>query len=670
MRKRLISALLVLLLFLSLAVTTLKAAAVTTNLRVGFNCGFPVYQYLNQEGEAEGLHIDLMDAIAKSQDFEIEYVPYRSDNECFEALDKGLIDVVLGVGADNYTDYDFQSTDTLSTISLCLIALNETAEKINEKNSTAGYLGVVEQGQSANIMSLQKSQNSSGFGNNTFIIARNQQDVLEKLISGEAEIAVCEKESALRQLEQDGISDRYTVVFNYLAQMEYTMLVRSDDARLLRMLNAGLSEVRTTGEYSGIIDKWLGSSGITISEGTIRTIIAAVVVVSCAVLLYVFLNLRMGRILRRKVAEQTHELRDVNQTLSESMDRLKDESKVRGRIIEDSPSGMVIIGKDRRILYMNRQAMKLAGLTGEAPLGDAVEQLPVFGELIGNYEPLQTSARPAVIKLGEGRRERSYRCTLYILPDEREAGRALLSVEDVTAEEQEKQEIFEAEKNQSLNTIIAGLAHEIKNPLTAIRTYSTLIPDQLGNEEFMASFSKFVPKETERINSLIESLINYARPSKGEVTKVELSELLSGCIGLIRSVARDAGADLQADLQSEVFMIGNRDQLRQALINYMMNALESVRQKRDLQGGGKSLVRITLRKENGKVFVSVYDEGVGMTEDERRRCMEPFFTTKSKGTGLGMAIALQAVRENNGTVTVESEKGKFTRITMEFEGCA
>ena len=113
-----------------------------------------------------------------------------------------------------------------------------------------------------------------------------------------------------------------------------------------------------------------------------------------------------------------------------------------------------------------------------------------------------------------------------------------MTVEDITAEERKKQELFEQEKKQSLNRLVAGIAHEIKNPLMAIRTAATLMRDQGSDQEVQEAFSKYVPDEVDRINQLVNGLIHYARPVEGDLERIELSKVVQECLYLTKVVTK------------------------------------------------------------------------------------------------------------------------------------
>ena len=353
------------------------------------------------------------------------------------------------------------------------------------------------------------------------------------------------------------------------------------------------------------------------------------------------------------------------------MTQLRHENSLRNNIIQNSPTAMFMLDRDLKFIFLNRWALTFLARTSPRAIGHHITEFPQLSSLLDLYlaqgDPM---VRPKLIHMTWEGNTKVYRCSRYILSDDPETSDILFSVEDVTSEEREKQSLFEMEKNRVLNTIIAGIAHEIKNPLTAIKAFSTLIPTHQNNQEFMESFSRLVPKETERINALIESLINYARPSRGEVTTINLTELAGSCIALTASLAQKSGVKPQLRADTDYFIRANRDHNQQALINYLMNAIDAIQERSDQDPDQHSaLLCVFLYQEGDRVFLEVYDEGVGMDDDALHQCADPFYTTKAKGTGLGMAMAQQAVRESGGDVRVESVKGAFTRIILEFERC-
>ena len=240
-------------------------------------------------------------------------------------------------------------------------------------------------------------------------------------------------------------------------------------------------------------------------------------------------------------------------------------------------------------------------------------------------------------------------------------------VEDVTKEERERTEGFEANKNQTLNRLIAGIAHEIKNPLMSIRAFASIIREQGGDEAFQASFSRYVPQEVDRINRLIESLINYARPVKGLQEHLDVAKLMEECVYLTHASAKDKRIKFHSESDAEAFICVNRDQVRQAIINLLINAIESAAQKITCQPETTPAIYTKVYIATGKVCVEVMDEGMGMSEETLKNCTEPFYTTKKTGTGMGLSLAKQFVCENKGMFEIESKPNEYTLITLTFE---
>jgi len=649
-----------------------SAQAVTTKLRVAVNCGFPVYQFCDEDGNCVGIHIDILNDISANRSLEIEYIKFDSDSACFEALKKGEADVVLGAKQTVPSGYDFQLTDVITTSTLCLVVPNAIADEIARTKKTGEYLCAAESWY--NFSGALTGKSALGIWSGMFKMCDSQNEVMEFLTSRKVDVAMCEKQSALYLLEQYGVSDEYTIAINYLASTEYAILVRSNDSSLLRILNAGIQETRASGEYEKILETWLDNGESMLSPRMIKLILLIGGSIVSVVLIYALFNRRLNLLLKRKVNEKTGELQRVNATLEEKMLQLQNESEVRNSIIENSPSAMVLFDTDYKISFMNACAMNLAGMMGGTPVGASVENMGVFGDILKRkghsvFADTGFNMLPEIAEINENGKKQFYRYIIYRLFNYRELTGALLAVENVTQEEAEKQEVFEEEKNKSLNTLIAGIAHEIKNPLTSIRTYSTLIPTQLGNEEFLASFAKFVPKETERINRLIESLISYARPIQDKTEQVNVSEMAGDCLYLTQAAVKKGHVDVSANLGEDLIILANKDQIKQVVINLLMNGIESIEErweKTPQLAGAVPRLELSAWGEEGQVSISIRDEGLGMTEEELKRCTEPFFTTKLKGSGLGMAIARQYVQKNYGTMNVESEKGHYTRITMKF----
>ena len=127
---------------------------------------------------------------------------------------------------------------------------------------------------------------------------------------------------------------------------------------------------------------------------------------------------------------------------------------------------------------------------------------------------------------------------------------------------------------------------------------------------------------------------------------------------------------MHSEVPADVYLYANGDQLRQALVNLLINSIEAVEAKvaaGEAPAGANLSIRITGYRSGGEFILAIYDEGSGMSEEDILQCTDPFFTTKRKGTGMGLALTKQYVRENNGRLEIESVLGEYTRMKMIFK---
>ena len=661
MRQKVLSCMLMLTL-LSMIISS-PVLAIHATIVVGFNKNYAPYQFVDENGNPSGLHIDIMDSVGKDANTLVEYIAYDSDRQCIEALEAGQIDIALGVTKNTGFDDSISLTNSLSSSNLCLIATNDAAKRSESGDQNTSNIVAIEDAQLSKVLPFYKSHNKSGIGNSTFLCLESHKRVIDYLVNHRVEYAICEKNSALYILDQYGCQNDFTIVFNHLTDIDFYMAIRSADQSLLLRINEEISDLRGSGNYSRLLEKWIMQDTSVVLRRFVRIAATSAILAAVVAVIYFYANRRIRVLLQNRIAEQTQELQSINDRLTKNLNRLEAESAIRYQIIEDSPSGMVMFTDDGEIGIINKKACELLGVSKEACADAYTSQIPHLHDIITRVN--QHAENPAVIAYKIEQKTRFLRCTIYQMPEE-ESMTWLLSFEDVTKEERSKQEQIEAEKNRVLNTVIAGISHEIKNPLTAIKTYSAVLKDEIDNPEFVESFIRYVPAEVERINELVESLLHYSRPEKGIKARIVVMMMLKECIGLLNSLVKKAGAEVSCKGDETVAILAYQDGLRQAIINYLMNAIDSVKEKYE-KGGEAGIIEVRCERNGDRCRISIRDNGVGMNAEQLQRCMEPFYTMKAKGTGIGMTIALQAIKDSNGRVSVDSELGSYTIVSIEFE---
>lgn len=247
---------------------------------------------------------------------------------------------------------------------------------------------------------------------------------------------------------------------------------------------------------------------------------------------------------------------------------------------------------------------------------------------------------------------------------------AILNLHDITEMKKLEIRIRQVERMAALGTLAAGLSHEIRNPLSAIKTFVQLLPRKIEKPGFLERFQRTVPREINRINQLIEDLLDLARPPKYQFSKTNIRSLLKETIDFMEAELQTHNIQCVCNLPEDLPHIrADSAQLIKAFQNLIQNATQA------MQSGGEltieacfeerdPLTRSPAENRNGSVKVSFQDTGPGIPEEVLRNIFNPFFTTKDKGTGLGLAITHKVVTEHGGQIEVTSDGRSGTRFIV------
>jgi len=219
--------------------------------------------------------------------------------------------------------------------------------------------------------------------------------------------------------------------------------------------------------------------------------------------------------------------------------------------------------------------------------------------------------------------------------------------------------ISRAGRLSALGTLAAGIAHEIRNPLVSIQTFFQLAPQRLADEEFMTSFLRLAEAEVQRISNLINELLSFAKSPAANVGEVDIEEVVERTITLLAPQARAHQVDLLRGTPAMLPpVLTDADQIMQVLINLVLNGIQATP-----PGGTVTVETRLIDDHNGRFCqIEIRDTGVGIAGDIREAIFNPFFTTKDKGTGLGLPIAHRIVAESGGFLTVESVEGRGSQF--------
>lgn len=336
------------------------------------------------------------------------------------------------------------------------------------------------------------------------------------------------------------------------------------------------------------------------------------------------------------------------------------------RIVESIRSGLITTDLEGNIYTFNVAAEEITGYKAEDVIGKHISKL--FGEITSQIreslsaaEERETSPRfEAVCVTPE---DLHLRLGFSISPLFTESGEVtglVMSFQDLTDIRSMEETARRQDRLAAVGRVAAGIAHEIRNPLAAMRGAIQVLQADLKDNSSEAQLMGIILSESDRLNKIITDFLTYARPRLADFETVDVREAINETFTLLRhSPELKAEHKLEEVLQEEPLLIdADIAQLRQVFWNLARNAIQAMPQ------GGELKVEARRRK-NGRIQIIITDTGCGMSPQQVERLFEPFSSTKGS-TGLGLSIVYQIIRDHGGTVNVRSLEGKGTTITIEL----
>jgi two-component system sensor histidine kinase HydH len=226
-----------------------------------------------------------------------------------------------------------------------------------------------------------------------------------------------------------------------------------------------------------------------------------------------------------------------------------------------------------------------------------------------------------------------------------------------------ERQLVRAGRLQSLGELVAGLAHEIKNPLASLKTASAIVADEISESSPRRKMVVILQKEIDRMTALLEQFLAFARPGSIALAHLGLAQVVEEAVALVRPQAAVRQVSLRVACPSSGPIVeGDRDKLTQILLNVLLNAVQFS------PDGGTVDVRLQQKvlPHGNYAVVSIGDQGPGIQESDRERIFDPFFSTRENGTGLGLSIACRLIDEHRGYVDLAGERTQGAEFLLHF----
>jgi len=341
---------------------------------------------------------------------------------------------------------------------------------------------------------------------------------------------------------------------------------------------------------------------------------------------------------------------------------LRESRSYQQSLLEGLPSGVIAVDDQDRVIVFNQEAERITGLKKENVLNHPYENVipQKLQKLLKELFQNRTEFRDMEIEMGKNGTVVPIRVSgsCFYSPGGSLLGCQLI-FSDISQLRILQRQLERNERLASLGILAAGIAHEIRNPLVALKTFSQLLPEKFYDQEFRSNYARVVIPEIERIDKLVDQLLVFAKPAPAKKEKINLVSVVESTLMLIETQKKFSNISFIKEYSDDTIeVMADPEKIKQALLNILLNSADALE---DRENGF-----IKLRLENGKdnVFIRIQDNGCGISEENLKKIFEPLFTTKPDGTGLGLPIVNEIIAQHNGSINIESKQGVGTTVTV------
>lgn len=648
-----------------------------TTLKVGVYNNKPTI-FADQDGAAQGLFIDILEHIAASEEWQLQYVT-GSFSELLDALTKGAIDLLPAIAysreRDQVLDYTFETVMAnwaelyVSGSSKLTSLLELQGKKIAVKQGDIHFKALKTMTENFNL-------------DCRFLETDEYETVFEMLGARYADVGVVNRLYGNRN-KIDYYVKATPVIFNPI-EMRYAVPEGKNQQIINRIDSYLIAFKRDENSiYYQAVNRWFVVDAKHGLPKWVLYLLAAIAGVTSLLLGSMFL-------LRYQVKKRTLELTRANEQLESQIEvrrRVEEELRKFARIVEASSDAMALVDRDHRHVLANTAYLRIFGISEKDIGGVSVQEL--FGETFFKRElqdSISTCLQGKVVHVQtkpDNINIEPVNWNITLSPYHGYGGEMsgyVIDIRDVTQEVELQNRLKNAQKMEAIGMLAGGVAHDLNNILSGLVSYPDMLLVNRQSDDPMTQPLQTIKRSGERAAAIVQDLLTLARGGIGTTAPLNLNAIISEYLDSPehREIIRQAeGIIFSVKLDETLCNVrGSAAHLTKILMNLITNAVEA------MPGGGK----LTITTENRQldkefvgyevvppgsyVVIRLTDTGVGMSTVELSRIFEPFYTSKimgRSGTGLGMAVVWGAIRDHNAYIDVTSRLGKGTRFSLYFK---
>lgn len=596
-------------------------------------------------GQYKGIVIDYLSGMSVELGTDIEFTPYVWA-EALENLKTGKTDLCdMFTSEERANVYSF----SLPIYKLRGAILSRRSEKAPQSLADlADKRIILAKGDYAEDFLRSKGVRCS------FAYADSVEQGIELLLAGGGDAVVGDEPVLMHYMGTAKDSELLVMPDAYLYEQDVVLATKKGNDEFIGVLNKAILHLEKRGIIERLQQKWMGVTSPVEASSRQRQALAWTLGSFCVLAVMAVLFKTVHRRMRAEIANRTRELNHRKRELE--------------KILENIPYMIFTLDRGRSVLDVT------GGLSGQRAAGDLrgrgesefsiAEFLADNGAVIeevftsGHSREMEMALHDAVLK-----------AAFYPVLENGRTHNVIVTVKDVTLEKSAESKLLLENKMAAIGELATGMAHEIRNPLGLIRSYSFLIrnaqdQDPAALRGKIGGYLSIIDNSVERANTIIGNLLNFSRLSGDQVQSFSIRDLGAELFVLGEKACRTHAVKTVLDAPPELILHTNLESMKHILINLFSNAVDA------MPHGGT--LTLSCWREGRDALLEVADTGAGIAAQHLKSVFDPFFTTKDpgKGTGLGLYIVYNEVEKVGGEIRVQSKPGQGTVFTIRLRGAA
>ena len=488
--------------------------------------------------------------------------------------------------------------------------------------------------------------------NAEYVLVNNIEEAIELLVKNKVDVVIGDEPVVTYFSSSKNLNNELKIINPPLYEKYIRLAVPESKKKLISILNKAIFSLRRKGILEGIQQKWFGlSASIINNNNNYLHIIIITILISIIIITLFFV---WNYTLNKKIKQRTKELEYSKNKLQTIFDGIDDLMILLNEeyIIDNANKSFCdfldrekadVIGKKCSDKLSNNSNSQLLDFCDDKKIRDSFSD--------GKSRVEEINFKNKIFRMGVFPIE---------LLDKDEHNNVLLVFRDITKELLNEKKLFQANKMAAIGQLAAGIAHEIRNPLGLIRTYSYLLKNKIKTkEEKTKNYFTEIEEAIDKISRIIDNLLNTSHSGNKQKQWINIYDYLQRIFSLHENLLDEIFWKIKGNKDLEVYI--NKDVLEHILFNLISNAVDAI------EGEGEIKIKYGIR--DNKFYLKISDTGKGIENDNLDSIFNPFFTTKSpgKGTGLGLYIVYNEIEKLNGEINVDSVKDKGTSFEFTLD---